>query len=117
MSSVPRFVVYTGISLAAVGISALGAPIAAAEDPPSCTPADLLGVVSGVAASESVYLHTHPEVNEFFNGFKGKSRSEIRSAIDRYMAANPDVKADLDGIRQPVTDFKERCGVDLSHID
>lgn len=117
MSSIPKFVAYAGIALAALGVSALGAPLAAAEDPPNCTPADLLGVTSGVAASESVYLHTHPDVNDFFNGFKGKSRSEIRSAIDGYMAANPDVKADLDGIRQPVTDFKERCGVAVSPIN
>ncbi|NGX09180.1 hypothetical protein BKG76_17815 [Mycobacteroides franklinii] len=117
MSSIPRFVAYAGIALAALGVSTLGAPLAAAEDPPNCTPADLLGVTSGVAASESVYLHTHPDVNDFFNGFKGKSRSEIRSAIDGYMAANPDVKADLDGIRQPVTDFKERCGVAVSPIN
>lgn len=115
MSSIPRFVVYAGIALSALGLSALGTPLASADDPgtnpPNCTPADLLGVTSGVAASESVYLHTHPDVNEFFNGFKGKSRSEIRSAIDGYMGANPDVRADLDGIRQPVTDFKERCGL------
>jgi len=113
MSSTPRFVVYAGIALGALGLSTLGVPLASADEP-NCTPADLLGVTSGVAASESVYLHTHPDVNEFFNGFKGKSRSEIRSAIDQYMAANPDVRADLDGIRQPVTDFKERCGVGAS---
>lgn len=58
MSSIPGFVTYTGIALAALGVSTFGAPLAAAEDPPNCTPADLLGVTSGVAASESVYLHT-----------------------------------------------------------
>ena len=117
MSSIPRFMTHAGITLAVLGMSTLGAPLAVAEDPPNCTPADLLGVISGVAASESVYLYTHPEVNGFFADFKSKPRSEIRAAIDAYMAANPEVKSDIDGIRQPVTDFKERCGVAVSPID
>ncbi len=118
MSSASRFVVYAGIAASTLGLSGVGMPLASADDPgvdaSNCSAADLLGVVSGVAAVESVYLHTHPDVNEFFNGFKGKSRSQIRSAIDVYMAANPDVRSDLEGIRQPVTDFKERCGVSAS---
>lgn len=37
MSSIPGFVTYTGIALAALGVSTFGAPLAAAEDPPNCT--------------------------------------------------------------------------------
>ncbi|WP_078281367.1 heme-binding protein [Mycobacteroides franklinii] len=114
MLAVPRFVLYSGIALAGLGISTVGTPLAVADEiGPNCTAADLLGVTSGVAASESVYLHTHPDVNEFFNSLNGKSTKEIRSAIDNYMSSNPDVRSDLEGIRQPVTDFKERCQISI----
>jgi hemophore-related protein len=30
--------------------------------------------------------------------------------MDQYLDANPQAKADLGGIRQPLTDLKNRCG-------
>jgi len=29
-----------------------------------------------------------------------------------YLDANPQTKADIQGIRQPLTDIRERCGLD-----
>ncbi len=78
--------------------------------PPNCTAADLAGISSGVAAATSAYLFAHPDVNDFFTGLKGLSREEMRDRLQQYMDANPDVHADLQGIRQPVTDFRARCG-------
>lgn len=89
-------------------------PSAMADDPalnpPNCTAADLAGVASGVSASMSVYLFTHPDVNGFFTSLEGLPRDEIRSEVATYMDANPGVKADLTGIRQPLVDLKNRCG-------
>ena len=51
----------------------LGTSATAAADPPNCTAADLAGVMSGVSAGTSVYLFTHPDVNNFFTSLKGKS--------------------------------------------
>ncbi|WP_083335899.1 heme-binding protein [Mycobacteroides saopaulense] len=82
-----------------------------AAEPPNCSAADLTGIVAGVSASESVYLHTHPEVNEFLSGLKGKNAKAIRADLREYMASHPDVKQDLQDIRRPLTDFKSRCSV------
>jgi hemophore-related protein len=81
----------------------------AAADPPNCTAADLAGVMSGVNAGTSSYLFTHPEVNAFFTGLKGKSRDEMRTEIEAYAQANPQVRDELTGVRQPATDFRDRC--------
>ncbi|WP_231976696.1 heme-binding protein, partial [Mycobacterium sp. E740] len=84
-------------------------PLAAAE-PPNCTAADLAGVASGVSASTSAYLFTHPEVNWFFTSLEGLPRDQVRGKVQDYLNAHPQVKADLTGIRQPLVDIKNRCG-------
>jgi heme-binding protein len=83
---------------------------AAADPPPNCTAADLAGVASGVTAATSAYLFTHPDVNDFFTGLKGQPKDQIRTNVQNYLNANPQVQADLQGIRQPMVDFKNRCG-------
>jgi len=89
-------------------------PSALADDPalnpPNCSAADLAGVSSGVSASTSAYLFTHPDVNYFFTSLEGLPREEIRTKVADYMNANPMTKADLTGIRQPLVDLKNRCG-------
>ncbi|MGE2717414.1 heme-binding protein [Mycolicibacterium litorale] len=81
-----------------------------APPPPNCTAADLAGVAAGVSASTSAYLFTHPPVNEFFTSLEGQPRDQIRPQVEEYLNANPQVKADLTGIRQPLVDLKTRCG-------
>jgi hemophore-related protein len=89
-------------------------PSAMADDPalnpPNCSAADLSGVASGVSASTSAYLFTHPDVNWFFTSLEGLPRDQVRSQVKTYMDQNPGVKADLTGIRQPLVDLKNRCG-------
>jgi heme-binding protein len=87
-------------------------PLAAAQGdaPPNCTAADLAGVASGVSASTSAYLFTHPDVNWFFTSLEGVPRDEVQDDVKAYLDANPQVKADLTGIRQPLVDLKNRCG-------
>lgn len=95
-----------------VGTAIVGAGTAAA-DPPNCTAADLAGVMSGVSAGTSTYLFTHPEVNDFFSSLKGKPREEMRSALEAYMEANPQVRDELRGVRQAAADFRDRCDAPL----
>ncbi len=92
----------------------VGSAMADPEDPapaplPNCTAADLAQISAGVAAGTSVYLFTHPDVNDFFTNLKGQSRSDVRDQLKQYMDANPQTYADLQGIRQPLTDFRNRC--------
>jgi hemophore-related protein len=94
---------------AAVGSAAADPAEPAPAPPPNCTAADLAQVSSGVAAATSVYLFSHPDVNAYFTSLKGQPRSEIGDQLKQYMDANPQTHADLEAIRQPLTDFKNRC--------
>ncbi|MDG4664195.1 heme-binding protein [Mycobacterium sp. 236(2023)] len=105
-----RSLVLAGAALA--GVIALGPAAAHAQPPapPNCSSADLTGVMTGVMAATSAYLFTHPPVNDFFSTLKGKSPEERRAALEAFMTANPQVGAELQGIRQPMKDFRNRCG-------
>lgn len=84
-------------------------PEPAPSSQPNCTAADLAQVSSGVAAATSAYLFTHPDVNAYFTSLKGQPRDDMRAQLKQYMDANPQTHADLEGIRQPLTDFQNRC--------
>lgn len=91
-----------------------GVPLALADqdpgaDPPNCTAADLEGVRAGVSAATSAYLFTHPDVNNFVSSLGGLSRAQVATKMKAYMAANPQVKSEMTGIRQPLVDLKDRC--------
>ena len=88
----------------------VGMAPSALADLPNCTAADLAGTAAGVSAATSAYLFTHPDVNAFFTGLNGTPRDTLRSQIQQYLDANPQVKADLTGIRQPLKDLRDRCG-------
>jgi len=78
--------------------------------PPPCTAAELARVMSGVTFDTSNYLTTHPDVNDFFTGLKGQPRDQIRAQVQTYLDANPQVRDELQRIRQPSVDFRARCG-------
>jgi hemophore-related protein len=92
------------------GALVLGVAPSAHAAPPNCTAADLAGVASGVSAATSAYLFTHPDVNAFFTGLEGTPRDTLRDSVRQYFDANPQVQAELAGIRQPLVDLKARCG-------
>ena len=95
------------------GAMLVGTAATAAADPPNCTAADLAGVMSGVNAGTSSYLFTHPDVNDFFTGLKGKPRDEMRTDIQAYLDANPQVRDELTAVRQPAADFRDRCNAPM----
>jgi heme-binding protein len=104
-----------GIGTGAVASAMLFAAAATATadpppPPPNCTAADLANVSSGVSAATSSYLFTHPDVNNFFTGLNGQPKSAVTDDVQNYLNTNPQVQADLQGIRQPLVDFRDRCG-------
>ena len=109
----------TAVSRAVAGAIATGAisgamlfgsaASALADPPPGCSAADLARVQSGVSSATSDYLFSHPDVNNFFTSLKGQSRDAQRNNVQNYLNANPQVQADLQGIRQPLVDPKIRC--------
>jgi hemophore-related protein len=94
------------------GATLVGTAIAAA-DPPNCTAADLANVMSGVNAGTSSYLFTHPDVNAFFTSLKGKNRDDMRTDVQAYLDANPQIRDELRAVRQPASDFRDRCNAPL----
>ena len=95
------------------GAVLLGTTPLAAADPPNCTAADLAGVMSGVSAGTSSYLFTHPDVNAFFTGLKGKPRDQMSTEIQAYFDANPVVRDELRVVRQAAADFRDRCNAPM----
>jgi heme-binding protein len=77
--------------------------------PPNCTAADVAGVAAGVATALSTYLFTHPDVNGFYTGLQDQPKDQIGGDVQNYFNANPQEQADLEGIRQPLSDIRERC--------
>jgi heme-binding protein len=41
----------------------------------------------------------------------GLPRDQVRTKMKAYMSAHPDVHNDMTGIRQPLVDIRNRCGV------
>jgi heme-binding protein len=80
-----------------------------APRPPNCSAADVAGVAAGVATSLSTYLFTHPDVNGFYTGLQDQPKDQIGTEVQNYFGANPQEEAELEGIRQPLTDIRERC--------
>ncbi len=89
--------------------AAIGTTAIAEADPLNCTAGDLSFVMSGVNAGMGAYLLTHPDVNAFFTSLKGMSRDQMRDAIVAYGQANPQVQNEIQAIRQPAADFRDRC--------
>jgi|SRR6201990_950063 hemophore-related protein len=98
------------------GAMLVGSAAVAAADPPNCTAADLAGVMAGVNAGMSSYLFTHPDVNAFFTSLKGKSRDEMRTEVTNYFNANPQVRDEIQGVRQAGPDFRERCDAPMADM-
>jgi len=73
--------------------------------------AEMARVMSGVSFDVSNYLTTHPDVNDYFTSLKGQPRDQVQTQVQNWLDANPQVRADLQAIRQPSVDFRNRCGV------
>jgi heme-binding protein len=106
--------VFTGAVGAGTVAGALlwGAGSAAADPasrPPNCSAADIAGVAAGVATTLSAYLYTHPDVNGFYTGLQDQPKDQLRDNVQNYFGANPQEQADLEQIRQPLIDIRERC--------
>lgn len=98
--------VVTGTLLCATAATATADP---PPRPPDCTAANVASVAAGVATALSTYLFTHPDVNGFYTGLQDQPKDQIGGDVQNYFNANPQEQADLEGIRQPLTDVRERC--------
>src|ERR1700757_3336238 len=88
---------------------AFAQPTPVGPPPPGCTAADLAQVSGTVGTGMGDYLFSHPDVNNFFTSLRGKPNDEIRADVQNYLNANPQVESDVNGIRQPLADLRNRC--------
>ena len=102
----------TAIVLGA-GAVVLAASATAAAEPPNCTTADVTAVMGDVSSNMSGYLFTHPDVNAFLTGLQGQSKSAAAEQTKTYLNNNPQVRAELDAIRRPAIDLRNRCNIPL----
>ena len=89
---------------------------AVAAPPPGCTVADVSDVAAGVDAAIAAYLFSHPDVNNFFTGLQGQNKDSVRAQANAYFQSNPQVKAELDALRAPSVDLRNRCGIPAAAI-
>lgn len=83
--------------------------IATAEPAPDCTAANLARISAGVSNATADYLDANPAVNAFFTGLKGQGPELLASNVENYLNSYPQIRADLQGIRQPLAEFETRC--------
>ncbi len=96
----------TGTLLCATAATAAADP---PPRPPNCTAADVAGVAAGVATALSAYLYTHPDLNGFYTDLQDRPKDQLRDEVQQYFNANPQEQADLENIRQPMVDVRQRC--------
>lgn len=88
----------------------VAAPASAA---PNCTAADISAVITEVSAAMTSYLLERPDVNDFFTSLQGIPEADAHQQARDFLNANPGVKADIDAIRGPAVDLRNRCGIPL----
>lgn len=108
-SAVAGAMLFGGASLAFADPTPQPPPPAPAAPAPGCTAADLAQASGTVGTAMAGYLFSHPDVNNFFTGLRGRPNEEIRGDVQNYMDAHPQVESEINGIRQPVTDLSDRC--------
>ncbi|MCX2933655.1 heme-binding protein [Mycobacterium sp. CVI_P3] len=114
MKSATHSLVRAAAAIVGTGGIVLGVAGTAAADPiPNCTTADVTAVMTGVSASMTTYLFTHPDVNDFFTSLQGMKKSDVKQKTQDYLAANPQVRDELNAIRQPGVDLRNRCNIPL----
>jgi heme-binding protein len=108
-SAMAGAMLFGGASLAFADPTPEPPPPAPAAPAPGCTAADLAQASGTVGTAMAGYLFSHPDVNDFFTGLRGQPNEEIRGDVQNYMNAHPQVESEINGIRQPLTDLKNRC--------
>lgn len=93
-----------------------GAATAAADPGPGCTAGDITGVEAQVATGMTAYFFTHPEVNDFFSSLQGMPKAEATEKLKAYMAANPQTQAEIEAVRSPAQDLRNRCGIPANNL-
>ena len=117
------------VSRAAFGMIATGAaialsmPVASADPEPAPAPVDdcnastMAQTISSVTASLSQYFAAHPDANQALIDITRQPAFVAMGQVDGYFNDHPDQANDLRVIQQPLADYKNRCGMEVSPTD
>jgi heme-binding protein len=103
--------------------AALSVPLASADPETEPAPADncnassLAQTVSSVTASLSTYFAAHPDANQALIEITRQPAFVAMGQMDGYFNEHPDQANDLRAIQQPLTEYKDRCGMQVSPTD
>jgi hemophore-related protein len=117
------------VNLRTVAFAAFGAlaciavslPLASAEPEPApaddCNASSLAKTVSAVTASLSDYFAAHPDVNQALIDITRQPAFVAVGQFDGYFGEHPQQADELRAIQQPLVDYKNRCGMEVSPTD
>ena len=103
--------------------AALSIPLASADPEPMPAPANdcnastLAKTVSSVTASLSDYFAAHPDANQALIDITRQPAFVAVGQFDGYFNDHPQEADDLRAIQQPLVDYKDRCGMEVSPTD
>lgn len=116
------------VSFAAFGALAclaVSIPLASADPEPEPAPAPvddcnagtMAQTISSVTASLSEYFAAHPDANQALIDITRQPAFVAVGQVDGYFNDHPDQADDLRAIQQPLVDYKNRCGMQVTPTD
>ena len=100
----------------AVLLAGLGIGTGTATANPGCTAGDITAVESQVSTAMTGYFFTHPAVNDFFTSVQGLPKADAVAKTKAYLAANPQTQAEINAIRGPVFELRNRCNIPTNNV-
>lgn len=105
----------------ALACVAVSVPLASADPEPApaddCNASSLAKTVSSVTASLSDYFAAHPDVNQALIDITRQPAFVAVGQFDGYFGEHPQQADELRAIQQPLVDYKNRCGMEVSPTD
>ena len=107
----------------ALACVAVSVPFASADPEPApapvddCNAATLSSTISSVTSELSTYFAAHPDANQALIDITRQPAFVAVGQFDGYFNDHPDQANDLRAIQQPLVDFKNRCGLQVSPTD
>jgi hemophore-related protein len=108
-----------GLLAAGAAGAALVTGSASADPEPvdNCNASSLAETVSSVTASLSDYFEAHPDVNQALIDITRQPAFVAIGQFDGYFGEHPQQADELRAIQQPLVDYKNRCGMQVSPTD
>ena len=106
-----------GLLAAGAACAALAIPSASAEPVDDCNASGLSATISSVTTSLSKYFAAHPDVNQALIDATRQPAFIAVGQFDGYFADHPQEADEVRAIKQPLIDYQDRCGMQVTPTD